>query len=145
MSQRYLGNNGALYLDVSEGATGTTLTKIPFTTEIAPNQERPDIDVTAMGDSGDTNLKDFPKFRLQVTAFDDQDSNALQIAADGQDRLFLWVFDETATTKKGGYTTGQVSWSPTARVRQGVQGTLSLTSSSGSITDFFQASVPDPT
>lgn len=141
---RYLGNNGEFYADISETADGAALTKIPFVKEISPNQNRPRIDVTAMGDAQAAKLADFEDFELTIAAYDDSATNALATIGDGKPRLCMFVYDGTATTKKGGYGTMQGGWNPKIAVRAGVDGTLTLTGD-GAITPFFQASLPDPT
>ena len=142
---RYLGNNGELKLDVSAEATGATLTTIPFVKEITPKTDRPKIPVPAMGDGYVPKLADFPDFELTVAAWDDNSTDALRIYADGKDRLFLYCYDTTATTKKGGWGVGNGSWAPTIKMQAGVDGALVISSSDGTVNDFFASSIPDPT
>ena len=142
---RYLGNHGALKLDISAEATGATITDIPFVKEITPKTDRPKIPVVAMGDDHIPKLADFPDFELTVAAWDDQSTDALRIYADGKDRLFLYCYDTTATTKKGGYGVGNGGWSPSIKYQAGVDGALVISSSTGTVNEFFASSIPDPT
>lgn len=142
---RYLGNHGGVKLDVSAEATGATMTDLPYVKEITPKTDRPKIPVMAMGDEYVPKLADFPDFELTIGAWDDDTTDALRIYADGKDRLFLYYYDSTATTKKGGWGVGNGGWTPSIKTQSGVDGVLTISSSDGTVHDFFQASLPDPT
>lgn len=142
---RYLGNHGYLGGDVSSGALGTTITEIPYVTEIATKTDRPKIDGTAMGDTYEMKSNDFPSFEITVQLYDNSASNALAIVNDGVDRLFVTCEDTTQTTKKGYTGLGQWSYSGTTKIRAHVGGTLTITSSDGNPTPYYASSIPDPT
>lgn len=144
MSTRKHGRNGWVKMDVSAGAAGLVLTKLPFVAEWTIDATSDRVDVTAMEDGNKVKLLGFKDFKLTFSGYAPDDSDVYRIIGDGQPRAFVLCDDGLAVGSKR-YWSGLIGCDSSESGGQGKALSVSVTAeASGTIVETFGATEPDP-
>jgi hypothetical protein len=97
---RFVGRRGQLEVALTV-ATPTVFTTIPFVAKFSVNNDVPQLECTAMGDTNEINLAGIPKSGGTYSGFMDSASvQLLNVALDGVPRPFKFTEDTSAGTPR---------------------------------------------